>query len=127
MLKQLLPIFRLGFGGQIGNGKQPFSFIHYHDYCRAVEFIIDHSICEGLFNMVSPQYTTNKIFTRELARACHRPAILPVPSLALQILYGKAAVAMIKGQAVYPKNLLECGFKFNFSDISSAIGDAVRH
>ena len=127
MLKQLLPIFRVGMGGPIGNGNQPFSFIHYRDFCRAIEYLIGNSKCEGVFNMVSPEYTTNKIFTKEVARACRRPAIFPVPAFALKILYGEAAVAMINGQAVYPKHLLECGFKFEFEDIGSAVKAAVKH
>ncbi|MEI7423406.1 MAG: TIGR01777 family oxidoreductase [Prolixibacteraceae bacterium] len=127
MLKQLLPIFMAGIGGPIGNGKQPFSFIHYQDFCRAVEYLMENPKCEGVFNMVSPEPTTNKIFTKELARICHRPAIFPVPAFALKILYGKAAVAMINGQAVYPGHLLECGFKFEFADIHSAVKAAIIH
>lgn len=127
MIRQLLPIFKLGIGGPIANGNQPFSFLHYHDFCRAVEFLINNPRCEGIFNMVAPEYTSNKIFTSELAKAYHRPAIIPVPAIALRILYGKAAVAMIEGQAVYPKHLLESGFKFEFPDIGSTIGNAVKH
>lgn len=127
MLGKLLPIFRAGLGGPIGSGKQPFSFIHYLDLCRAVEYLIENSKCEGIFNMVTPEYTTNKVFTIEMAKACRRPAIFPVPIIALKILYGKAAVAMISGQAVYPKHLLECGFKFQYPDIVSVLQAAVKH
>jgi len=127
MLRKLLPIFRAGIGGPIGHGNQPFSFIHYQDFCRAVEYLMENPKCEGVFNLVSPECTTNKIFTKEMASACHRPAIFPVPAFALKMLYGKAAVAMISGQAVYPKHLLENGFKFTYADIGSAVKAAIIH
>ena len=127
ILKQLLPIFKAGVGGRIGSGNQPFSFIHYHDFCRGVEYLAEQSQCNGIFNMVSPQHTTNKLFTKVLATICRRPSVFTVPELALKILYGKAAVALIKGQAVYPEQLLNCGFNFEYEDIESALNAAIIH
>ena len=121
MLKQLISLFNFGLGGRIGSGKQGFSFIHHQDFCRAVEFLILHEQCRGIFNLTAPDYSTNSYFTKVLARACHRPAFFIVPEFALKLIYGKAAIAMISGQFVLPGHLLECGFKFQYPDIESAI------
>jgi len=123
MLKPLIPIFKAGLGGKIGSGRQGFPYIHYRDFCRIVEFLIVHNQCSGIFNLTAPEFTTNAVFTKKLADACHRPAVFTVPEFALKLLYGKAAVAMIKGQSVYPQHLLDCGFKFRFPDVGSAIED----
>jgi uncharacterized protein len=121
MLKRMLPLFKAGFGGKIGSGLQPFPFIHYHDFCRVVEYLIVHSRCSGIFNLTSPEISTNALFTRIMANELHRPALFTVPQWALKLLYGKAAVALIKGQSVYSQRLLECGFKFDYPDIASTI------
>jgi uncharacterized protein (TIGR01777 family) len=123
MLKKLVPLFRLALGGKIGSGNQSFSFLHYHDFCRIVSFLIDNPLCEGVFNLTAPEISTNKKFTAILAKACHLPAFFSVPEFALKLVYGQAAITLIKGQAVYPQHLLECGFKFQFPDLNSAIGD----
>jgi uncharacterized protein (TIGR01777 family) len=121
MLKRLIPIFRAGLGGKIGTGSQGFSFIHYLDLCRAVEFLIENEQCVGIYNLTSPDHTTNGYFTTVLARELHRPAFFHVPEAAVRLLYGRASVALLKGQFVYPRHLLECGFKFQFKDIDTAL------
>ncbi len=123
MLKKLLPLFRAGLGGKIGSGEQGFSFIHILDLCRSVEFLINNDNCRGVFNLTAPDISTNAQFTDVFAKACHRPAFFTVPSIALNIIFGKAAVALLKGQSVYPQHLLDSGFKFKYKDLSSAIKD----
>lgn len=125
MMKQLIPLFKAGFGGKIGSGKQPFSFIHYHDFCRAVEHLIENKPCKGIFNLTAPVISTNIEFTRMLAKACHRPAFFSVPEIALKMIYGKAAVVLTRGQKVYPKQLLDSGFQFKYPDIASAIENLI--
>lgn len=121
IMKKLLPLFRLGLGGKIGSGKQGFSFIHITDICRAVTFMIENSNCKGVFNLTTPQYTENEQFTKVLAKECRRPAIFAVPEAALKLVYGEAAVALLRGQFVYPRHLLDCGFEFRYPDIVSAV------
>ena len=125
MLKQLLPIFKAGMGGRIGTGSQKFSFVHILDFCRIVAFLIGNVQCRGIFNLTAPEISTNLQFTKLLAKACHRPAFFTVPEIALKLIYGKAAVALLKGQAVYPKHLLECGYQFTYPDLQSAIDAAL--
>lgn len=121
MLKKLIPIYRSGLGGKIGSGRQGFSFIHYRDFCSAIVFLIENHQCRGVFNLTAPGYTTNAQFSSVLARTCHRPAFLSVPEIALKLRYGQAAVTMLKGQQVYPGQLLEYGFRFDYPDITSAL------
>jgi uncharacterized protein (TIGR01777 family) len=127
MLKKLIPLFKAGLGGKIGSGKQGFSFIHYHDFCRAIVFMITHKECIGVFNLTSPQFTTNVDFTKTLARACHRYAFLPVPEIALKLVYGEAAVSLIQGQSVKPEHLLESGFTFLYPDLESALQEILTN
>jgi hypothetical protein len=121
MLGKLVPLFKMAIGGKIGSGKQPFSFIHYHDFCRVVEFLIDHSQCEGIFNLTAPDISNNEDFTKILAQTCGCPAFFTVPEFALKMIYGEAAVTMILGQSVYPQHLIDCGFNFRYPDLESAI------
>ncbi len=121
LLKQVLPLFKAGLGGKIGSGLQAFSFIHYHDFCRVIEYFINNNQCKGIFNLTVPEFSTNAVFTKTLAKALHRPAFFTVPAFALKLIYGKAAVALLKGQSVYPQHLLDCGFKFRYPDIAAAI------
>lgn len=121
MLKKLIPLFKTGLGGKIGSGKQAFSFLHYMDFSNAVRFLIGNDTCNGIFNLTAPEISTNASFTRILADVCHRPAFFTVPETALKLIYGEAAVSMIKGQSVYPMHLLECGFEFRYPDLRSAL------
>src|SRR5262249_35118278 len=81
LARMLLP-FRLGLGGRLGNGHQWLSWIHLDDLIRLVTFLLRESTVRGAFNIVSPHPVTNAEFTRALARAVRRPAILPVPAFA---------------------------------------------
>jgi len=125
-LKKMLPIYKAGLGGKIGSGVQPFSFVHIADLCRAAEHLITHDNSSGIYNIVSPNPVTNKLFTVTLADRLHRPAFAAVPEFALRMVYGEASGVITKGPYVKPAHLLEEGFKFRFPDISSALDDLVN-
>lgn len=124
-LKKIVPFFKIGLGGKIGSGKQPFSFIHIEDLCRAIEHLITNVKSLGIYNMVGPNPVTNKLFTVALADCLHRPAIFTVPEFALKLVYGEASDMLTNGAYVKPVRLLDEGFKFRFADISSALADLV--
>jgi len=126
MLKKLIPLFKTWLGGRIGSGEQAFSFIHYLDFCHAVEFLIGNEACSGIFNLTAPEVSSNANLTRILANTLHRPAYFTVPEIALKMIYGEAAVSMINGQSVYPQHLLDYGFKFRYQDLQSAIQDIIK-
>jgi uncharacterized protein (TIGR01777 family) len=125
LLERLIPLFRWGLGGRIGNGRQAFSWIHIADLVRAIEFLIERN-ASGIFNMTAPGWTNNREMTKILARALHRPAIASVPKWALQLRYGRAAETIVSGPAVLPRNLMEKGFRFSYPELEPAIRDIVN-
>jgi len=125
VLKKMLPPFKLGLGGPIGDGQQVMSWIHLNDWIRAALFLLDNDTLSGPFNLVSPNPVNNKIFTNALAKALHRPAFLKVPCTALEVAMGEASELLCKGQHVIPKNLLDSGFQFEFNDIDHALSEIV--
>ena len=120
-LKTMLPLFRLGLGGKIGSGKQPFSFIHIEDACNAIEFLIFNEKCSGIYNFVAPNAITNELLTKALSKKLHRPAIFTVPSFMLKLIFGKASELVISGVTVKPAHLIHDGFRFKYPDIGSAL------
>lgn len=125
LAKMLLP-FKLGIGGTIGNGRQPFSWVHIKDLTRAFEAAINDSTYEGIYNMTAPHPTTNLGLTKTLGRALSRPTIFPVPPFVLRLLYGEGAQALTSGQTVIPKRLLDSGFQFDFPYIEEAVADCLQ-
>lgn len=118
--------FRFGLGGNIGSGKQYFSFIHIKDLCRAFKFVVENSSQEGVFNLTAPNATTNAGLTKALASALNRPAFFDVPEFVLKLIFGEGAKVLTDGQNVYPKKLLDNGFVFEFDNIETTIKDLTK-
>lgn len=125
-IQSLVPVIKLGLGGKIGNGKQPFPFIHISDAIRAILWIIENKNARGIYNLVAPQNIDNKTFTGTLAESLNRPAIFTVPEFILKIALGEASALLLQSPQVYPERLLNEGFKFNFPDIRSTINEIVH-
>ncbi len=102
--KMKLP-FRLGLGGRLGSGKQWMSWIHLEDLCAMILFALPESTLRGVFNATSPHPVTNADFTRALARAVDKPAIIPVPAFALNLLLGQMSEVLLGSQRVIPEAL----------------------
>ena len=119
-LGKMLPIFRFGLGGKLSNGKQWWSWITLHDQIRAIAFLLESKI-SGPVNLTSPNPVTNSEFTAGLARAMHRPALFPVPALALKIVLGGFSSEVLGSKKVMPQALTEAGFTFDYPHISSAL------
>ena len=119
-LGKMLPIFRFGLGGKLSNGKQWWSWITLHDQIRAIAFLLENKI-SGPVNLTSPNPVTNSEFTAGLARAMHRPALFPVPALALKIVLGGFSAEVLGSKKVMPQALTEAGFAFDYPHISSAL------
>ncbi|UVE16983.1 TIGR01777 family oxidoreductase [Pseudomonas sp. LS44] len=120
-LKRLLPPFRLGLGGPIGNGRQWMPWIHLQDEIAAIDFLLRHQGAEGPYNACAPQAVRNKDFARALGRALHRPARLPVPTLVLRVGLGELAGLLLGGQRVIPTRLAEAGFIFHYPELDRAL------
>lgn len=120
-LEKLLPIYRVGLGGPVGNGRQGFPWVHLKDLTRAVSFAIGNDAVQGVYNLVAPQLITNREFSASLGRCLTRPALIPVPVLFLTLLLGEGAKVLTEGQKVLPRRLTEAGFSFDFENIDQAL------
>ncbi|HET7312300.1 MAG TPA: TIGR01777 family oxidoreductase [Mycobacteriales bacterium] len=126
LLKQMLPIFKLGLGGRLGSGRQWMSWISIADHIAAVRYLMAADDIAGPVNVTAPEPVRNKEFTKALARAVHRPALAIVPSVALKAaLGGFAEEGALVSQRVVPARLEAAGFPFTFADIDSALGALV--
>jgi uncharacterized protein (TIGR01777 family) len=127
-LKQMLLPFRLGVGGRIGSGRQWFSWIHIDDLVAAVLHILQTPDLEGPVNMVSPNPVTNAEFTKALAMAVRRPAILPVPGFVLRLAFGEfAEEGLLASARVLPRKLEEIGFVFRHPELAAALQDLLKY
>ena len=124
MLRSVLPPFRLGLGGRMGSGRQLWPWLHIDDMIGAVEFILDRQL-DGPINMVSPEAVTQKEFARSLGRVLRRPALFPVPAFALKFALGGLAPELLASRKVVPRKLLDSGYEFKFTDLESALQDAI--
>lgn len=121
LARQLLP-FKLGLGGRIGSGRQWQSWITLADHVAAVCHLLETDV-EGPVNLVAPHPVPNAEFADALGRALHRPTLLPIPTFAPALLYGRELVEalLLSSQRVEPTVLLASGFEFRHSDIEPAL------
>lgn len=124
-LGRLLPLFKLGLGGRLGDGQQWMSWVHRQDVLRMMHYLIDHETLQGAFNASSPRPVRNSEFTRALARELSRPAAVPVPAAALQLAMGEMSGLLLTGQRVAPARLLDAGFEFRFEQLEDALGETL--
>ena len=124
-LGKMLPLFRLGLGGKLGNGKQWWSWITLHDQIRAIVFALENPI-SGAVNVTAPNPVTNQEFTSALARAMHRPALFPAPAIALKIALGGFSSEILGSKRVIPHVLQEAGFTWDYPHISEALAQLVE-
>ncbi|MGC1158330.1 MAG: TIGR01777 family oxidoreductase [Acidobacteriaceae bacterium] len=126
-LGKMLPAFRLGLGGRMGSGRQWMSWISIRDLMRAVMFLMEREELAGAFNLTAPNPVTNATFTQALARAVHRPAVLPVPAGMLRMIFGAMADAtLLASQRVLPYRLVDAGFQFEDEEVREALKALLR-
>jgi uncharacterized protein (TIGR01777 family) len=119
--KMLLP-FRMGLGGVVGPGTQYMSWIALDDVVAVVRHLLERADLEGPVNTVAPEPVTNAAFTKTLGRVLGRPAVVPLPALALRLAFGEMADAtLLSSTRVRPVRLLSTGYRFRFPDLDSAL------
>lgn len=123
-LGKMLPVFRAGFGGPVGSGRQWMSWIHRSDFCHLVAVALEDPSYSGVYNAVAPQPVSMGQFAATLGRVLGRPSLLPVPGPLLQLLLGDGAQVVLQGQQVIPERLQQKGFPFRYVEISSALAAA---
>jgi uncharacterized protein len=121
--RQLLP-FRLGVGGRLGSGRQWFSWISLDDEVGAIRHVLTHGDVQGPVNLSAPGPVTNAEFTRNLGRALRRPTVLPTPTAALWLLFGREMVAemLLTSHRVLPAVLTASGYSFRHPAVDAALG-----
>lgn len=125
-LRKMLAPFKLGVGGRLGDGKQWFPWIHIEDIVGIFRHTISTSSLIGPVNGAAPEAVTNAEFTRELARALHRPAFLPVPEAALRVLMGEMSDVLLASQRVVPTAALASGYEFRHPSLKPALADLLK-
>jgi uncharacterized protein (TIGR01777 family) len=124
-LPKILPIFRWGAGGILGNGNQWMSWIHERDLVSMIEWALFEPEIQGAVNAVAPAPVTNREFTQALAQALRRPAVIPAPAPALKFALGEMSDVVLHSQRVLPKKALQRGFQFQFQEFDRAIKDLI--
>ncbi len=124
-LEKMLPLFRMGIGGRFGSGKQWMSWIHLDDLIRLLIFAADNETLNGPLNGSSPQPLTNAQFTKALAHALHRPALIPVPKFAMKVLLGEMADFLFTSQRAIPQAAERAGFAFKHPNLQEALQSLV--
>lgn len=120
-LAKMLPPFRLGLGGPLGNGKQWVSWIHIDDLCALFVWILEHEGCSGVFNATAPRSVTMKELADALGRVLHRPAFLPAPAALMRLALGEVADVLLTGQRVLPRRAQAAGFCFAHPSLEPAL------
>lgn len=120
-LGKMLPIFKAGFGGPLGDGKQWMSWIHRSDLCQIIEQSIKNKSWSGVINSVAPNPVSMGEFSETLGKVLGRPSLLPIPGKLLELLLGDGAKVVLEGQCVKPMRLNKLGFQFQYKTISEAL------
>jgi uncharacterized protein (TIGR01777 family) len=120
-LAKMLPPFKAGVGGPIGSGKQYMPWIHRDDLIGIYLAAIDHPSFNGAINAAAPEPATNKEFAKALGHAIRRPAMAPVPAVAIKLMYGEMAQIVLKGVRMVPGRAAELGYEFEHPDLDEAL------
>ncbi|MGH7246944.1 MAG: TIGR01777 family oxidoreductase [Pseudomonadota bacterium] len=120
-LSKMLPPFRAGLGGRIASGRQWTSWIHLDDLVGLIAFALGCDSLRGPVNATAPNPVTNADFTRALSKVLHRPAVIPIPALALRLLFGEMAQVVLASQRVLPEAANAAGYRFAYPELEAAL------
>ena len=124
-LARMLPAYRLHLGGRLGTGKQFMPWIHMTDVLGAIELALQEESLSGAINLAAPQEVRNADFSRQLASHPGLGELLPVPALALRMLFGQAAQVLLASQRMRPLVLQKTGYVFQHAELESALAECI--
>lgn len=124
-LARMVPVFRAFLGGRVGSGRQWMPWIHLEDLAALVLHLVTHPV-SGAVNAVSPNPATNAAFTRALAAALGRPALLPAPGFLLRAVFGEMAEVLLSSQRVLPEAARRSGFIHHYPELDGALKNILR-
>lgn len=122
-LAKMLPAFRLGIAGNLGDGRQWFPWIHLDDVIGVICHALLNDNVRGPINAVAPGIVTNAEFTKTLGRVLGRPTFFPVPAFALNLVFGEMAEVVLASQRVLPRVAEATGYRFRFPGLEEALKD----
>jgi uncharacterized protein (TIGR01777 family) len=125
-LEAMLPPFKFGLGGRLGNGQQWMPWIHIGDLVRLMLYSAVREEVRGGVNGVSPNPVTNREFTRILAGTLRRPALFPAPGPILRLALGEFAGVLLGSQRVIPTAATQAGFEFQYPDLDGALSEILK-
>jgi uncharacterized protein len=125
-LAKMLPPFKLGVGGPVAGGRQYVPWVHLDDVAGAILRCLDDASLTGPVNVTAPSPVTNKELSRALGRVLGRPAVAPVPALAVRALYGEMSTIVTTGQRLVPARLQRAGHEFRFPVLEPALRDVLQ-
>jgi len=126
-LKKMLPPFRMGVGGNIGNGRQWMSWIAIDDVVDAIQHVIKTDSLHGPVNVVGPNPVRNSEFTKTLASVLSRPAVFPMPAFAARLVFGQMAdELLLASQRVEPAKLMATGYVFQKPELRAALENILK-
>ncbi len=120
-LEKMLPAFKLGVGGPVAGGRQYVPWIHMEDVIGGLIFCLDNAAVTGPVNLTAPEPVTNRELSKALGRVLGRPALAPVPALAVRALYGEMATIVTTGARAVPRRLSELGYAFRQPHLEDAL------
>lgn len=121
-LAKMIPPFRMGVGGKVGDGRQWMSWIALEDVVNALSFVLNHSSIKGPVNFVAPTPVRNAEFTRDLGKILSRPTFFPIPSFGARLVFGEMADALLlSSQKVAPRVLEKAGYRFAYPTLPAAL------
>ena len=121
-LAQLLRPFKLGVGGPLAGGEQYVSWVHIEDEIGILLWALDDERVSGTVNSTAPNPVTNRVFSKALGKALGRPAVMPVPGVTLDLMYGREFGKVLRGgQRVVPRRALDLGYEFRHPDLDEAL------
>lgn len=122
LLQKLCPLYRLGLGSIMGNKAAYLSWVHLHDLCRAILFILGLSEPKTVYNITAPNPCTQDMFSKTLAHALHRRCLFRFPSGVIKLLFGQMGEELLLAdQRILPYRLNEAGFQFDYPTIETAL------
>ncbi len=123
MLSKMVPPFKLGLGGRVGDGQQYMSWIRRVDLVNSIRFAIATTDLTGPYNACAPDPVRNEVFTKALGEVLHRPTMIPIPAFAAKLALGSEMTdeLLLVSQRAQPTVLQEAGFRFKYPTIGGAL------
>ena len=126
-LSKMLPPFKFGLGGPMGDGKQYMSWIHMADLIGIIRHIVSDSRITGPVNGTAPHPVTNKVFASTLGKVLKRPAFLPLPAFVLKLLMGEMGEELLlSGHRVVPEKITDAGYQFTYETLEPALTEVLK-